>query len=174
MTTKDRLRRAAAIVAVFGLLATGCGEEAASEPVRFGTRGEDIKPLDVPMPKRILGLRVERENVRKTIREVEDTYVDALSVYSLRKAKLLQATLQVSHMGPSADITPGFRRTIVNALGGQAPREVRVGDDTVWLATGANQLLISWFRDERFFVLSIRQDFLRPRELLRTILETEL
>ena len=174
MTPRRVLPGVAVLVAVTLLLA-GCRESAATEPVRYGNSGDQIGKLDIDLPERVLGLRVAREDVRETLAQVSDTYVEALSVYSLRKRKLLQATLQASQFGEQADYASShFQETVVHGLGGQAPRQVRVGEHRVWLTTGTNQQLVTWFEGPRFYVLSIRQDYPRPRALLRRLLEEDL
>ena len=82
------------------------------------------------------------------------------------------ATLQVSKLGgPARTDDPVFRRSIVGRIGGSVPREVRLGDTTVWLTTGTSQRLTAWFHGDYFFVLSTRADYERPRTLLRELVE---
>ena len=69
-------------------------------------------------------------------------FIDALSLYSLRKNDLVQATLQVSRFNDGADVDADkFRQTVVNQIGGTAPRTVRLGSETVYLTTGTKQTI---------------------------------
>jgi hypothetical protein len=160
-------------VAVVAFALSACG---GGEPVTYGISGEEIEMLDPDLlPGQILGLDVAQEDVSETIALVENTYIDALSVYSLRREELLQATLQVSRFSDEAAYeSESFRQSLVLQIGGTAPKEVRVGEHTVYLTTGTNQGMSIWFDGSDFFVLAVREDFERPRTLLRQVLEVQL
>lgn len=176
-------RRASVAVAASLLLVVGSacgdagdvidGEEVAAVATPLGFTGGDIVPIDAELLEGdVLGLQVATEDVADRLVNVRDTYVQELSLYSLRRGELLMATLQVSRLGgPARPDDRDFRAQVVNKIGGTAPREVRLGDMTVWLTTGNGQHLQAWFRDDLFFVLSIRSDYERPRSLLRELLE---
>jgi hypothetical protein len=44
----------------------------------------------------------------------------------------------------------------------------------VWLTTATKQTVAAWFVDETMYVLSIREDYPRPRTLVRAALELTL
>ena len=161
---------AAALLAVWGL--TGC---ARSEASVAPTPGRAVKALDLPgLPADLLGLRLARENVGDDLARVPKAYVDALSLWSLRRDDLVMATLQVSRFNAGAAVaTDTFRKTVVNQIGATAPRPVRLGADTVYLTTGTKQSIAVWFKGRDLFVLTTRADYDRPRTLLRRALEIQ-
>lgn len=164
-------RTAGAIAAALMIALSACGGQPAAT---LGMAGTDVEPLpDDLLPAEVLGLSVAPEDVTETVAQVEATYVEALSVYSFRRDKLLQATLQVSRFGDDAADTDEFRQSVVAQVGGASPKRLRAGDEIVYLTSGTNQNLWIWFRDRHFFVLAVREDFLRPRALLRNALEVQ-
>jgi hypothetical protein len=175
MTAKQaRTGAIGGLASVVLLTCAACGA-GGSEPLG-GFAGKDIKPVSqVAPPTSMLGLTVAREDVSKTVKDVEQTYVDALSVYSLRRGDALQATLQISRVeGDHADTTsPRFRSSVVNQLGATTPQLVRLSGTDVYLTTGTSQRLAVWFRGKYFFVLATRADYEQPRTLLRRVLSVK-
>jgi hypothetical protein len=157
-------------MAVIGLavLLSACGGSGGPE----GVTGKSITALPKRIvPSQVLGLTVDQEDVSKALAQVRRTYVDATSVFSFRDEELLQATLQVSRFSHDARFRSAeFRRTLVNQIGGSNPTPVRVGSRDVFLTTGNRQRIAVWFRDRYMFVLATREDFERPRTLLRSAL----
>ncbi len=139
------------------------------------TPGRAVKTLDVAhLPADLLGLKVTPENVSADLARVPRAFVDALSLYSMRRDDLVMATLQVSRFNPGADAAAEtFRRTVVNQIGATAPRPVRLGADTVYLTTGTKQSIAVWFRGRYLFVLATRADYDQPRTLLRQALRIQ-
>jgi hypothetical protein len=138
-----------------------------------GVAGKRITslPQDV-VPPTVLGLTVGKEDVSKALAGSQRNYVDAVSVYSFRKGDLLQATLQVSRFIDEARYTSAdFRQSLLTRLGGAEAQPVRLGGDNVYLTSGNRQRLAAWFRDRYMFVLTIREDFDRPRTLMREVLQ---
>lgn len=178
---RRRTRRLLGLILAATLLSACGGDageadaEATEEPTPLGFAGTEITELDASLlPPAVLGLEVTVEDVEDRIERVADTYVERLSLFAFRRDDLLMATLQVSELGGPARVEdPAFRRQVVNLIGGSTPREVRLGDTAVWLTTGTNQRLQSWFNGDHFFVLSIRSDYERPRALLRELLEVQ-
>jgi len=183
MTTAPTSRTLIALFAVVALLGSACGDD---EPRVYGFAGSEVLGLeDNPFPAQILDLTVEEEDVTETLQQVQNTYVDVLSIYSFRFGEQLQATLQVGHFGPQYQgqvLDPEapyyqdekFRLGLVNNIGGSAPREVRLQGEPIWLTTGTNQQLAIWFRGEYFLVLATRNDYTQPRSLLRELVGVEL
>lgn len=140
-----------------------------------GTPGSNVArlPADV-VPSKLLSLDVEREDVSKTIKSLQSTYVRAAGLYSLRSDDVVQATLQIVKLLETSDYRESwFRASMVNRIGSTRPRAVRLGDDTVYLTSGTRQSIAMWFRGPTFLVVNIRQDYPTPRELIRTALEIE-
>jgi hypothetical protein len=76
----------------------------------------------------------------------------------------------VSRFADGVDHADGdFRRAIVNRIG--TAQVHRVGEHTVWITRGRQQQITVWFDDAHMFVLSVREDYPRPRALLREVLE---
>jgi hypothetical protein len=152
--------RAAALVVIAGSLAA-CGGSKVQ-----GTLGRNVKTLDAPAPApEILGLKAQPEDVSKLISTV---YVNAVSIYSLRKDDVVQATLQISRFNSKARPNdPEFRRTLVTNLGGSEGTPTTVGKETVFITQGTRQRVAVWFRAKNVFILTTRDDYDMPRALLR-------
>lgn len=170
-------RRALTLVAgllALAFLGTGCGEgqSAAAE----ATAAKDIEQLPEDLlPSEILGLAVAREDMTETLEGAQLSYVNEVGLYSLRRDDLLQATVQVSRFNDNADAESSrFRRALLSQLGGTVPKQVNVGEETVYLTTGTKQTIAVWFRDRTMVVLAIREDYDRPRTLLREALDLEV
>ena len=169
MTVSVRLRSLVAVVAAALALAGCARSDATVEP----TPGQAVKTLEIPnLPPDLLGLTIAPEDVAEDLGKVPSAFIDALSLYSLRKDDLVQATLQVSRFNEGADVdTDKFRQTVVNQIGSTAPRTVRLGGETVYLTTGTKQSIGVWFKGRHLFVLATRADYDEPRTLLRKALE---
>jgi hypothetical protein len=165
----------AAVVALGSVAACGgSGGAQARGDDGVGIATKNVAALDAHLPTTVLGLAVAREDVSSTLKKGRRTYLDELSVYSLRSDDLLQATLQVSRLAANSDWRSAqFRRVIVEQIGGTRPREVRLDHDIVYMSAGTNQRLAVWFRGRYLFVLSTRPEFPKPQGLLRTLLETK-
>lgn len=156
---------------VVGALGCGGDEEAQPEP-----SDREIELLDAPfIPARILDLEVDAEEAPPDLASAPRSYLDALRLYSLRQDDILHATLQVSRFSDDANYSdPSFRRTLLGRLGTSNPLVARVGGHTVYLTSGVKQGLAIWFTDDYMFILGTRQEYERPRELLREVLEIEV
>lgn len=165
-----------------GLIAAGCvaaaatmsacssGSDAAAPAVRAPVETE------VSLPSKILGLKVVKENVKANLSNVQQTYLQSVGLFSFREGDdLLRATIQVGRFNDVADQEKTrFRNSIIGQLGATVPVKLRVGENTVYLSTGSDTNIFSWFDDVGFYVLSIRSDYAFPRTLLRKLLEMEL
>lgn len=161
-----------AVAAVVASLLAACGAPDVSDQ---STAGKDITSVgDDLLPEELLGLQVTPEDISGTVASEQRSYVEATSLYSLRSDDLLQATLQVSRFNDHADAeSSGFRRSLLTQIGGSRPREVRVGDDSVFLTSGTKQQLAIWFRGEHLLILATREDYPTPKTLLRRALEVQ-
>lgn len=158
----------AVLVLVLTAATAGCG--GGSAPAKRA-----VETLDPGMlGRRVLDLDVSVENVADDLSRQTDVYVDGLTLFSLRRQKLLMATLQVARLDDRARVKdPAFRRSFVQSLGGTEPRAVRLGGQALWTTTGNDQELAVWFDGSYLFVLSTRKDYERPRVLLRTMLKVK-
>jgi len=162
------VRRIAGALVVVVVLVAGCGGGGSPKAHKVAT-------LDPGMlGRRVLDLDVATENVADELARKTDVYVDGLTLFSLRRQKLLMATLQVARLDDRARVhDAGFRSSFVSSLGGTEPRQVRLGSTDLWTTTGNDQELAVWFDGPYLFVLSTRKDYERPRVLLRTMLEVK-
>jgi hypothetical protein len=159
-----------AVVAAFALLvrAAACGGGSAAAPAA----SPSIKPAVIVLPSQVLGLRVVREDVAGEIQGISSSYLDSLGLFSFReKSNLLRGTLQVGHFNKVA--TPQklkFRDAIIAQLGSTVPVRLRVGTSDVWLSSGTDQAVYTWFSGDSFYVLSVRSDYPFQRTLLRDLM----
>lgn len=171
MSVLRRLATAGCVAAALAL-AAGCssGTDASPATVREPVESE------VALPGQILGLKVVRENVKANLSNVQQTYLQSVGLFSFREGDdLLRATIQVGRFNDVADQDKTrFRDSIIGQLGATVPVKLRVGERTVYLSTGSDTNIFSWFDDVGFYVLSIRSDYAFPRTLLRRLLDMEL
>jgi hypothetical protein len=167
-----RLRCLGAVVAA-ALAFTGCARSDAA-PVK-PVPGQAVKAVEIAnLPADLLGLKVAPEDVTEDLAKVPSTFIDGLSLYSLRHNDLVMATLQISRFTDGADVKADkFRQTVVNQIGSTTPRQVRLGGETVYLTTGTKQTIGVWFKGRYLFVLATRADYDEPRTLLRKALEIQ-
>jgi hypothetical protein len=159
-------------VATSALLALLTACESGSKAVERPPASQAIARL----PDQVLGLKVVEENVTSEIRGVSGTYVDSLGLFSFREENdLLRATVQIGRFNDVAEPQKQrFRNAIVAQLGATVPTQLKVGDRIIYLTTGSEQSIFSWFDDVGFYVLSVRSDYPFPRSLLRKLVETQL
>ena len=136
----------------------------------------ELLPNDL-LPASMAGLRVEAEDIEGTVKGAKrQSYLDSAGLYSFRtEDDLLQATLQVSRFDDTARYQDrDFRQSVLLQIGSTVPRSFRMGDQTVYLSTGRRQNVVIWFKGKHLFVLSTREEFGRPRTLLREAINLEL
>lgn len=167
-----RRRFAAAAISVVAVLTAACGND--SNAFGQGTDKVELIKSD-RIPAEVLGLQVQSEDVSKTLSELKRSWADAVGLYSFRREDLVQATLQVNRFNENAAYDDsGFRSQILQQIGGTQPREIQVGEEAVFVTQSTKQTLAIWFEDRYLFILSVRQDFEKPRELLRAALELKV
>lgn len=166
MTPSRRaFRRSLVFVVVVGLAGCGGSDDAGPPPRR-------IAALDADVPGRILGLEVRREDVTKALEQFKPAYVEAAALYSLRSEELVQATLQIARVAADLEHDPAaFRRAVVDQVGSSAPRATVMGERTVYRTTGTKQSVAVWFEGRTMYLLAVRDDFGKPRTLIRTIVD---
>ena len=164
-----RFKRVVPLLAVLVLagLAPACGGNGVSE-----ASAAEVKPLrEGIVPAELLGLKVSAEDISQA-QAAKTSFVDGIGLYSLRAGETLQATLQVSRFTEEADVdSAAFKQQVVQQIGASTPVIFRMGKSTVWLTTGRRQNVAVWFTDRHLFVLATREEFDRPRALLRAALE---
>lgn len=166
MGTARSRRLAVLAVGAAVILGGACG----AEPKRVGAAEVEVFDASV-VPAQLAGLTVAKEEVGGAT-QVKNPFVEAIGLYSLRDGELLQGTLQMSRFTADADSEkPRFRASVVQQIGSTVPKRYRMGDRTVFLTSGKRQSIAVWFDGRYFFVLSTRDDFDRPRALLREALE---
>jgi hypothetical protein len=170
--------RAAASLA-FPVLAAAVllvGASCSSEGDAAATTARAPAATEVKLPSRLLGLRVVSENIKGNLGRIQQTYLQSVGLFSFRERNdLLRATLQVGRFNDVAEQDKArFRDGIIGQLGSSVPVTLKVGDRTVYLSTGSDQNIFSWFDDAGFYVLSIRSDYAFPRTMMRKLLESDL
>ena len=163
---------AGALVVMLAVLTAACGGgDDTAAPTKI-----ELLPNDL-LPASMAGLRVAPEDIAGTVKGAKrQSYLDSAGLYSFRtEDDLLQATLQVSRFDDKARYhDPDFRQSVLLQIGSTVPRAFRMGDQTVYLSTGRRQNVVIWFKDKYLFVLSTREEFGRPRTLLREAIDLEL
>lgn len=157
---------------MLAVLTAGCGGD---EPTAAPTKIE-LLPKDL-LPASMAGLRVAPEDIEGTVKGAKrQSYLESAGLYSFRtEDDLLQATLQVSKFDDVARYKdPDFRQSVLLQIGSTVPRAFRMGDQTVYLSTGRRQNVVIWFKEKYLFVLSTREEFGKPRTLLREAINLEL
>lgn len=181
MTATARRRRALggvlAAVLVVSAACGGGGDDAAGDL-------PDVLPLsDSPLPGRVLGLVVDREDIAGKLADVGRAYVTEVGLFSLREEgpepgpddDILQATVQYSRLAPDVDASdPVFQQAIVNQVGTRTPRPLRMGDTTVYLVGDARRGIAVFFTGDAFVVVATREGFPQQRSLLRELVELDL
>lgn len=132
-------------------------------------------PVSVAVPTQILGLRVTQEDVAGQLIPFKNrSYLDTFGLFSLREGDLLRGTLQMGRFGQFAvEEDDTFRRQIIGLIGTSSPREIQVGDETVWSSTGTQQSVFAWFEGKGFFVLTVHKEFPFELTLLRKLMSLE-
>ena len=157
-------------VTAVGAAACGGGDETAA-PTNIEVLPDDL------LPASMAGLRVASEDIEGTVKGGKrQSYLESAGLYSFRTDDdLLQATMQVSRFTDEARYKDReFRQSVLLQIGSTVPRAFRMGDQTVYLSTGRRQNVVIWFKDEYLFVLSTRDEFGRPRTLLREAINLDL
>lgn len=164
------MRRVAIAACAVASLLAACGSDTPK-----GLSGAAIKPIAVDLPTKILDLEVHKEPIEPTVAVAKNTYVTEVSLYSLRNENLAVATLQVSRLSRQFRYREERERAaLADKIGGSRAQQYRLGADTVYVTQGQRQRISIWFRDATLFVLSSREDFARPRNLLRAALEVRV
>ena len=154
--------------AAFGLGA--CGDE---PPAVAAAERREIGELELSIPLDVDGLDVEEEDITETLQDGRRPYLDAAGLYSFREDDLLQATLQVGRFAPNVDADDeDFINGIITSIGPGA-REVRMGEQQLYLTGADRQTLAVWFRNRHMFILSTRDGFEGGRALLREAVELQ-
>lgn len=154
------------------LFATACtsGQEQAKVPSAEEGAGEVREDL---MPATMLGLNSAPEDVSEPFEEAKDrAYVSSVRMWSLRESDRLRATVQVARfMSDASPERRDFQRSVVAQIGQTAPRERLIGDQVVYVTSANEQAIYMWFENIHLILVSVSQDYLAPRALLRTAIQ---
>lgn len=164
------MKRLIALAMILAALAGACGGD---EDV-VTKAGGPVEPLDdIQLPSQIVGLNVAEEKVTEALESFRPSYVAGAALYSLRGDKdLVQATLQIARFRDEPrNKSNDFRQSILTQFGSTRPRVTRMGDVVVYRTTQTKQTVAIWFDDLDWYLLSIRDEFDRPRTLMRETLE---
>ena len=127
------------------------------------------------LPATVLDLNVAPEAVKEKLKAPGATYAQSLGLYSFRKGELLQATLQVTRLRDDARVDESdFRNRVVRGIATGEITQMKMGQKMVWLSQSLRQNVAIWFDGHKMFVLSAREEFDRPRTLLRQLLEMKV
>jgi hypothetical protein len=158
------------VVCLLTAASFGCSQNQANST----QKGEVPKPrpAEAELPDQILGLGVTQEDVSKDVAQVRSaTYISSVALFSLREGDLLQASLQVSSLNDLAKPkSERFRSRIAGLIGGSSLEQMKVGDHKVYMSSGKQQIVYSWFKGRGFYVLTVRRAYPFRRTLLRKLL----
>jgi hypothetical protein len=162
-------KRLAALLLLAGTTLGACG---GGEDV-VAKAGGAVEPLEVALPGELVGLKVEQEKVDDALENFRPSYVDSAALFSFRGDKdIVQATLQVARFrDEERNRSSQFRNSIIAQFGSTRPRATKMGDVTIFRTTQTKQTVATWFDGLDWYLLSIRDDFDRPRTLMRETLE---
>lgn len=165
-------RLCGALIALAVLASPACGGQTVPE----GTSGKKIQDVSPSLvPGEILDLTVRPEDIRSTLVRVERSYIAEAGLFSMRREDQVQATLQVLRFNSAADLEDeSFRGALVGQIGGATPQIGRVGGERIYSVRGVQQNLAVFFKGPYLLVLSIRDEYEQPRNLLRQVLEIDL
>ena len=164
------MKRLIAFVVILAAIAGGCG---GGEDLVTKAGGPVVPLDDIQLPAEIVGLKVAPEKVDQALENFRPSYVDGAALYSFRGDKdLVQATLQIARFRDEPrNRSQDFRQSILAQFGSTRPRTTRMGDTVVYRTTQTKQVVAIWFDDLDWYLLSIRDEFDRPRTLMRETLE---
>jgi hypothetical protein len=132
----------------------------------FGATASALTP-----PPTVNGLKVTRENVA-SVHSKRKQYLTHIELFSLRRGKQLEATLQVGTFERSAPVRSlTFQRGVAGQVGATVPVEQRIAGTTVFVTQAKKLAVAVWFRGSQLYVLSIRTDYDTPKSLIRAVLE---
>lgn len=125
------------------------------------------------VPASLQGLHVQRENVTATLaQDKRSLWVDEVSLYSLRRGKELQGTLEVARFRTSAPWrSADFQASLAGQLGTSTPVVARLGGRRVFITTTRGLALATWFRNGWMLILGVRTSYATPKDLIRDALE---
>ena len=125
------------------------------------------------MPPTLNGLAVTAEKLGHPGPRSARDYLDNIRLFSLRKGKELEATLQVGRFRTSAPSTTSFHRSIAQQVGTTVPVENRIGGHTLYVSRGKRLSIAVWFAGRDMFILSIRETYTSPKTLIRTTTQVQ-
>ena len=162
---------ALALVVAAPVLLGACGDENAEIKAADARTVAVIEPA---IPTSLRNLTVQKEDIRTSLEGVKRPYFDGISFASLREGDKLQATLQIGRFAEGTRYRDAsFRSSLLATINGGSAKQLRMGEERVYLASGDRQSIAVWFRDRYVFILSSREDYPYPRALLREALAVQ-
>ena len=163
-------RLVAGLLTLSALLGASCGSDDGSVD---RAKAREIGELDAAIPLSVNGLEVVEEDIAETLDSAQRPYLAAAGLYSFREEDLLQATLQIGRFADDVDEEDEtFIDRLVNRVSAGA-REVRMGNQLLYVGGADRQTLTLWFEGGHMFLLSTRDGFGGGRSLLREVLEIQ-
>jgi hypothetical protein len=161
------------VLLVLAAIRIGSGEPVTNP--RSATQSA-TQTVEFEMPSQLLGLTVNQEDISTDVSNVKTaTYVGTVALFTMREGEELKASLQVAGFNDLArPDTETFRRQVIGLMGTSFPQELRVGDATVYMSPGNQQILYTWFKGRGFCVLTARRDYPFRRALLRKLLPIQI
>lgn len=157
-----------ALLCVVVAATSACGTTSAA--LSEATPKSEIAPFGTDfLSGEVLGLTISQEDTTDALADARRAYVDAIGLYGFRdRDGVLQATLQVTRFNESADYeSERFRHGLVAELGGSVPKQLRLGESSVYVARRTSQTRTAWFDGPYFLVLAVRKEFEAPYALVR-------
>jgi hypothetical protein len=136
-----------------------------------GTNGAAIRTATATtLPATVAGLQVQRETVRSSLKSVRNSYLDAMSFYTLREHTNVEATIEIAHFARQARTQdPKFVDQVVRGVVGNVSTPVLVHGTQVQQTAGLKSTISVWFRGNELFVLTVLQTYPRARGLLEAV-----
>jgi len=157
------------LLAALTFALSGCGGRTAAAPARVAARIKSISTTQ--LPEQVGGLDVQAESVPQSIKANTSSYARSIGFFSLRKAKLVEATLEVIRLTPNANsASSGFQTSLIGQVSGSLPEALTLSGHTVYQSTGTGATLEVWFSGSELFILTIRSSFPTPRSLTESAL----
>ena len=160
--------RARALVGALGVVvvSASCGGGSAASAKKAAPQPHVGAIPSSALPASLDGLALQSESDRTVLTNTAGTYASAVGFWSLRQKHLVEATLEILKLSPTAPQTIGFQTSLVNQITGGLPTEVRLSGHTVYLATGLGSGTSTWFDGSYLYILTTRSQFATPRSLL--------
>ena len=163
----------AAMLAASAVLLGACANRVVAPPAQSVAH---VEPMSAGvLPAHLADLTVQNESLPGQIRSATGSYATSIGFYSLRKTKLVEATLEVIKLSSSANWrSAGFRTSLVNQLSGSVPNQIDLDGHSVYQSAGSGSTEDVWFNGRYVLLLTIRSNYPTPRSLAESALALDL